>query len=152
MTRPAIILISSLLVTGCGGSAPPIEDLPAGSLAIDTAEGEVTVDVSIAETPESQQKGLMGVEEMPEAAGMVFLEEELVSQSFWMKDTLIPLSVAFWNEAGEILEILDMEPCRADPCTIYDPGVTWIGAVEVNQGFFEDSGVEVGDTVRLERG
>ena len=151
MTRPAIVLIAGILMAGCGGSAPPIEDLPVGSLAIETADGEVTVDVSIAETPESQQRGLMGVEEMPEAAGMVFLEEEPVSQSFWMKNTLIPLSVAFWNEAGEILAILDMEPCREEPCTLYDPGVTWIGAVEVNQGFFQDAGVQVGDTVRLER-
>jgi hypothetical protein len=152
MTRPAIALLAGLLLAGCGGPAPPLEDLPVGSLAIETSEGEVTVEVSIAETPESQEQGLMGVEEMPEAAGMVFLEEAPVSQSFWMKNTLIPLSVAFWDESGEILAILDMEPCRADPCALYDPGVAWIGAVEVNRGFFDDTGVEVGDTVRLDRG
>jgi uncharacterized membrane protein (UPF0127 family) len=47
--------------------------------------------------------------------------------------------------------ILDMEPCRKDPCTIYDPGIAWIGALEVNQGFFDRTGVSEGDPVRLER-
>ncbi|MGH2710988.1 MAG: DUF192 domain-containing protein, partial [Actinomycetota bacterium] len=143
--------LTSLLLSACGGSGPPVEGLPSGSLALDTGGAEVVVDVAIAETTESQQKGLMGVEEMAESSGMVFLEEEPVSQPFWMKDTLIPLSVAFWDEEGEILAILDVDPCRADPCTIYDPNVTWIGALEVNQGFFAGRGIEVGDRVSLQR-
>jgi uncharacterized membrane protein (UPF0127 family) len=66
-----------------------------------------------------------------------------------MKDTLIPLSIAFWNEQDRIVAILDMEPCEADPCPSYDPEVEFEGALEVNQGFFEEHGVEVGDTVEL---
>jgi uncharacterized membrane protein (UPF0127 family) len=82
---------------------------------------------------------------------MAFLQAWPVQQPFWMKDTLIPLSVAFWDQDGRIRAILDMEPCPAEPCPLYDPGVSWIGAVEVNQGFFEERGVEIGDRVRLER-
>ena len=151
MTRPALLLATALGLAACGGSAAPVEGLPTGVLHIDSSSGEVLVDVSIAETPETRQQGLMGVEEMGEATGMVFLEEEPVEQAFWMKDTLIPLSIAFWDQEGRIQAILDMEPCREEPCELYDPGVTWIGAVEVNQGFFADNGVEIGDTVRLER-
>jgi uncharacterized membrane protein (UPF0127 family) len=151
MTRPATLLISALLLTGCAGSAPPVEDLPTGVLHIETDSAPVQVEVSIAETSEAQERGLMGVEEMAEDVGMVFLEPEPVQQSFWMKDTLIPLSIAFWDENGEILSLLDMDPCREEPCTLYDPGVAWIGAVEVNQGYLEDQGVGVGDTIRLER-
>jgi uncharacterized membrane protein (UPF0127 family) len=146
-----MLVISAVLLAACGGSAPPVEDLPAGVLHVETGSGEVLVEVSIAETSESRQRGLMGIEEMAEDTGMVFLEEQPVQQAFWMKDTLIPLSIAFWDGDGRIQAILDMEPCREDPCELYDPGVTWIGAVEVNQGFFDDQGVAIGDSVRLER-
>ena len=151
MNRPAILLACALGLSACGGSTPPVSSLPDGVLHIETGSGEVLVQVSIAETPESRQQGLMGVEEMGEDTGMVFLEDQPVQQAFWMKDTLIPLSIAFWDQEGVIRAILDMQPCREDPCRLYDPRVTWIGAVEVNQGFFADNGVEVGDTVRLER-
>ena len=53
-----------------------------------------------------------------------------------MKDTLIPLSIAFAGEDGTILAILDMDPCEADPCEIYDPDVSYRSALEVNQGAF----------------
>ena len=151
VTRPASALLFALILAGCGGSAPPVETLPTGVLHIETSSEEVLVEVSIADTPESRQQGLMGIEEMGEDTGMVFLEDQPVQQAFWMKDTLIPLSIAFWDEQGRIQAILDMEPCREDPCRLYDPGVTWIGAVEVNEGFFTDHGVETGDTVTLER-
>ena len=68
-----------------------------------------------------------------------------------MKNTLIPLSIAFWDRNGVIAAIMDMQPCRAEPCPRYRPGIMYVGAVEVNQGFFEDHGVEVGDRVELER-
>lgn len=151
MNRPATLLLIALLAAGCGGSAPPGEGLPTGTATIETGESQVEVEVSIAETPEARQRGLMGVDDLPENAGMVFLQDTPVQGSFWMKDTLLPLSIAFWNESGEILAILDMEPCEEDPCELYDPGVTWIGALEVNQGFFEENGVETGATVTLER-
>jgi uncharacterized membrane protein (UPF0127 family) len=118
---------------------------------IEGAAGEATLDVEIAETPETRARGLMGRTSLPEDAGMVFLYPTPVDTGFWMKDTLIPLSIAFWDRDGRILEILDMEPCREDPCPVYDPGVTWLGAVEVNLGVFYDLGIRVGDRVRLDR-
>ena len=151
MTRPVTLLTTALLLAGCAGSAPPVGQLPTGVLHFETGSGEVLVEVSIAETTESRQQGLMGVEEMDEEAGMVFLHPEPVQQAFWMKDTLIPLTVAFWDQRGRVLTTLDMEPCREASCPVYDPGVAWIGAVEVNQGFLADQGVAIGDPVRLER-
>ena len=151
MTRPAVLLICTILLAACGGASAPVEGLPTGTLVIDSAQEEIRLEVSIAETDEARQRGLMGVEELADEAGMVFLEPEPVQSGFWMKDTLIPLSIAFWDESGEILAMLDMEPCAEDPCEIYTPAVTWIGAVEVNQGFFAENGIEVGDTATLER-
>jgi uncharacterized membrane protein (UPF0127 family) len=66
-----------------------------------------------------------------------------------MKDTLIPLSIAFYSVDGRILKILDMEPCKADPCPLYDPGVSYRGALEVNQGAFAGWGISEGDRLRI---
>ena len=138
-----------LLLPACGGSsADPSGDAPV--LVFDPGGRAIEISVEVADTPDERQRGLMGREALPEDAGMVFLHGEPVTSGFWMKDTLIPLSVAFWDRSETIGAILDMEPCEAEPCTVYSPGITWIGAVEVNQGFFQDSGIEVGTRVSLE--
>ena len=81
--------------------------------------------------------------------GMVFLFDAASSGSFWMKDTLIPLSIAFWDETGRIVGIRDMDPCTADPCPTYGSPEPYVGALEVNQGFFEEHGVVIGDHIEL---
>jgi uncharacterized membrane protein (UPF0127 family) len=131
--------------------ATPVEGLPRGTLSIEGNSGPVQVDVSIAETRETKARGLMGVEEMDPDTGMVFLQDEPARISFWMKDTLIPLSIAFWGPDQRIATILDMEPCRTSTCPTYDPEIEWVGALEVNQGFFAEHGIEEGASVRLER-
>ena len=82
-------------------------------------------------------------------AGMVFLYPEPTEGSFWMKNTLIPLSIAFFDEEGTILRILDMEPCREDPCPLYNFGVAFTGALEANRGAFARLGVLEGDRIEL---
>ena len=131
--------------------ATPVEGLPRGTLSIEGNSGPVQVDVSIAETRETKARGLMGVEEMDPDTGMVFLQDEPARISFWMKDTLIPLSITFWGPDQRIATILDMEPCRTSTCPTYDPEIEWVGALEVNQGFFAEHGIEEGAPVRLER-
>lgn len=82
---------------------------------------------------------------------MAFLFPSDVRLHFWMKNTTIPLSIAFWNRNGRILRILDMAPCRVDPCKIYDPKVAYRGALEVNRGAFRRWGVRPGATVTIRR-
>ena len=94
----------------------------------------------------------MGRRSLPPDAGMVFLEDGPTDASFWMKDTLIPLSIAFWGSDERIVDLQDMEPCRADPCPLYRSTAPYVGAVEANRGFFEAHGVTLGDLVRLDRG
>jgi uncharacterized protein len=91
----------------------------------------------------------MGRTSLPADAGMVFVYPEGHAGPFWMKDTLIPLSIAFYAADGRILRILDMQPCKADPCPLYDPEVTYRGALEVNDGGFEDLGITEGDRLRI---
>ncbi len=139
------MLLAAALLASCGGTGG------AGSARVILGSGgdEVALRVEVADSPEERSKGLMGRPSLPEDTGMVFLHREPTTGSFWMKDTLIPLSVAFWGPEGRILAILDMEPCRAEPCELYSPGVTWTAALEVDQGFFAEHGVAVGDEVRL---
>jgi uncharacterized protein len=118
---------------------------------IETATDAVEVPVEVADSPGEREVGLMHRESLPEDAGMVFLFEEDNVGGFWMKNTLIPLSIAFADAEGTIVSILDMDPCEADPCEIYDPGVPYRSALEVNQGAFEDWGVQVGDALTLEQ-
>jgi uncharacterized protein len=151
--RPAAaLLLGGWLLASCVQTEQP-EQPPRsqGALTISGDGPDVRVQVEIAETAEAKARGLMGRKSLPENSGMVFLEDEPAVSGFWMKDTLIPLSIAFWDEEGRIFRILDMEPCLEESCPTYEPGGAWVGAVEVNQGFFEEHGVEVGDRVELER-
>jgi uncharacterized membrane protein (UPF0127 family) len=116
---------------------------------IDTGDDSVLIDVEVASKPEQRGYGLMNRETLAEDAGMVFLWFGPTSGAFYMKDTLIPLSIAFFDERGRILKILDMDPCKQEPCRLYDPGVVYWGALEVNQGAFERWGVERGDTITV---
>jgi uncharacterized protein len=133
-----------------GTTSEPEESGP--DVLLETAGGEeVVVRVEIADTDEERQVGLMNRESLPEDAGMIFLFDDDVRGGFWMKNTLIPLSIAFADADGTIVRILDMEPCEADPCEIYDPGVSYRSALEVNQGAFAEWGVAEGDRLTLRR-
>ena len=144
MRAPASVpvILVAVLLAGCGG-------LDKTTAVIETARGPVTLELEVAESRKERQQGLMGRESLPEKAGMLFVYDEPRDGSFWMKNTLIPLSIAFLGAQGEVLAMLDMEPCRADPCPLYKPGVSYHAALEVNQGAFERWGVQPGDVVTV---
>jgi len=119
-------------------------------LSISTGDGAAVLRVEIADTPEERTEGLMHRTSLPEDAGMAFLWDEPVDAGFWMKDTLIPLQIAFWDEDGAIVALFEMTPCETEPCETYGPEDPYVGAVEANSGWFTDHGVEVGDTVELD--
>jgi uncharacterized membrane protein (UPF0127 family) len=125
--------------------------LPTGVVRIESAGGPVELRVQIAETTEARRRGLMGVRHLDADAGMVFLFPEPVDPGFWMKDTIIPLAIAFWDSDGRIAAIREMAPCRRDPCPLYSPGVPVVGAVEANRGYFADHGAGPGDRIELIR-
>jgi len=138
-----------LLVAVACGSPEPSDPNATAALSIRTDDGTVSLDVQVADTPDERQIGLMGRESLSPYDGMAFLWEEPVVSSFWMKDTLIPLSIAFWDDAGRIISILDMDPCTVDPCPSFGPDEPFVGAVEVDRGTLEERGVTVGDRVEL---
>jgi uncharacterized membrane protein (UPF0127 family) len=143
MPRLACTAVSLVILSSCGGDEGP-------RVVLSGDDGETVVNVEIADSPEERERGLMGRRELDPEAGMVFAYPAGSSGPFWMKNTLIPLSIAFYGTDGRILRILDMEPCREDPCPLYDPGVTYRGALEVNRGAFRRWGIGVGDNLRVE--
>lgn len=109
----------------------------------------VQLKVQVADTPKKRDKGLMFVEHLPENEGMLFVFPGATYGGFWMKNTLIPLSIAFLDSDGKILKILDMMPCKEDFCPTYDPEITYHYALEVNLGWFEKNQIKEGDFIKL---
>jgi uncharacterized membrane protein (UPF0127 family) len=108
------------------------------------------LNVRIAETEQERQTGLMNVMALAPDDGMAFVFDEPVTTTFWMKDTLIPLSVAFVGQDGRVVSTSDMQPCQADPCPTYAASSPYTLAVEANLGWFADHGIAAGDRARLE--
>jgi uncharacterized protein len=124
---------------------------PHGTAVLRTPARTVQVRIEIAETPAQHEQGLSGRRALAAKAGMAFLWKSDVRAQFWMKDTSVPLSIAFWGKGGRILRIIDMAPCRRDPCKIYDPHVAFRGALEVNRGAFARWGVRPGARITIRR-
>ena len=158
MKRIVVLLVIYLLIAGCGQNAPDTGGgEPSASaqqdgttqaariVAIESGDADVRVQVEVADDMDEMQKGLMGRTALAEDAGMLFVYPEERELSFWMRDTLIPLSIAFMDSGGCIVDIQDMKPQTGD----YPSAKPAQYALEVNKGFFDERGVEVGDRARL---
>ena len=173
--RKVAAVAVALLLAGCGGdpagSSNGSQDAPQASksantvseststapeatsglrtLTIEASGGEsVQVRVEIADEPDEQATGLMNRTALGEDRGMLFVFSSEEDRSFWMKDTLIPLSIAYMNSEGRIMDIQDMKALDDDP-PHYDSAEPARYALEVNKGFFDERGVEVGDRAEL---
>ncbi len=165
MRRFAVYLLLALLIAGCDGSSGDNANSSSGAnasgkaaassdvaglrtVAIDSNEGEVEVQVEIADSPEEQARGLMDRTALGEDRGMLFVFPEEDERSFWMRNTLIPLSIAYLDSEGRIVDIQDMKALDDVP-PHYVSAEPARYALEVNRGFFEERGVEVGDRAEL---
>ncbi len=108
--------------------------------------GDDTLTVELAITPLERQVGLMFREYLPENRGMLFVFESEDYLTFWMKNTSIPLSIAFINPEGIIVDIQNMEPFTTTPHVSKERAIY---ALEVNKGWFKKHGITVGDTVKI---
>jgi uncharacterized membrane protein (UPF0127 family) len=138
-------------VDSCEGgpsTPPPAPVFGSGSVLIDTKSGSHILNVEIAQTDEGRQYGLMFRRSLAMDQGMIFVFFGDTQGGFYMKNTYLPLSIAYFDVNGKILKIVDMDPCETDP-TLYDPHVPYRGALEVNQGAFTRWGVAEGDTIHL---
>ena len=84
----------------------------------------------LATTPEQRAFGLMQRRKAP-ADGMLFVFQTDTNGSFWMKDTLVPLTIVFFDRRGRQVRRLSMKPCKNDPCAIYSPRRIYRFALEL---------------------
>ncbi|GGJ85947.1 DUF192 domain-containing protein [Pseudomonas matsuisoli] len=129
-----------LVLAGCAFAAmahaePPLTEMTIGNERLNV---EVAVDAA------ARQLGLMYRKELPEDRGMLFRFADAGVHCMWMKNTYIPLTAAFLDEEGRIVDLIDLEPestetrCSSAPARY---------AIEVNQGWFEKHGIEKGARV-----
>jgi uncharacterized membrane protein (UPF0127 family) len=149
-TLTGAFCLCAFLVTGGSGCADPgkrPQKLAALELTIERADGETAVILAeVARTAAERETGLMFRRSLAEGEGMLFVFERDQTLSFWMKNTLIPLSIAYISYNGRILEIHDMEPQNLTPVR---SGRSARYALEVPRGWFERTGVKPGDTLAL---
>src|SRR5215210_7566181 len=124
------------LAAGSATAAPQVT-FPRGKAVVVTHDGRrITVRVEIARTTLQRGVGLSGRTTLARDAGMLFVYDRPRRGGFWMRGTRIPLAIAFLDRRGTILHTMRMEPCRADPCPLYDPDLAYRSALEVRAGSF----------------
>jgi len=109
--------------------------------------------LTVAYSKKMQAKGLMGVKSLKENRGMIFVYDKPEFLSFWMKNTLIPLSIAYVDEKGTIVSIYNMEtPAKnvkdADLPVYTSPSKVKY-AIEMNKGWFTSRGIKTGTTIAI---
>lgn len=109
---------------------------------VDITIGDKKYKVEIADTPEKQEKGLMGRKSLPEDQGMLFIYDEPQDLSYWMKNTLISLDIIFIDDDMEVVSVKQGQPMSEEPITEND--VQYV--LEVNS----NSGIEEGDQLVIE--
>jgi len=133
--------VTVYLVALLGATLPAsAAELPQRTLTI----GGSKLVVEVAATPQTRETGLMNRFSLQQDHGMLFVFEAPQPLAFWMKNTYIPLSIAFVDRNGHILNIEDMRP--QDEATHWSKGPA-IYAIEMRQGWFASKGIGAGDVV-----
>lgn len=107
--------------------------------------GNKAVSAEVADTPQSRERGLMQREHLCADCGMLFIFEKTDKYSFWMKNTPLPLSIAFIAADGAIINIEEMQPSTTD---IHSAKGEALYALEMHSGWFARNGIKPGDRVR----
>lgn len=144
MRRPGILTVTLLaaLLSGPGPAAGCPLHLPTASGHL----GRQMLRLELAATPAARQCGLSRRDRLPPGRGMLFIFDGAVRLPFWMKDTRIPLSIAFLDGTGRILHIADLAP---EDLTLVQPPDAYRYALELPQGWFSAHGVGPGDRLDL---
>ena len=137
MKLPQILLAAAAAVSTLAAAQDGPQKLP----AITLNAGIHNIRAEVAQTAEERATGLMFRQTMPAQDGMLFVFEQPATQCFWMKNTLLPLSVAFVADDGTIVNLDDMKPQTLDSHCSTRP-VRFV--LEMNQGWFAKRGLKAG--------
>lgn len=133
---------TALIAFGLCVAGSPAQDAPGPKLpTVQLQSGMHLIQAEVARTPQQRATGLMFRKTLGPSEGMLFVFERPGVQCFWMKNTLLPLSIAFLKDDGEIVNIADMQPGALDSHCSKQPVRM---ALEMNQGWFAKRGVTAG--------
>jgi uncharacterized membrane protein (UPF0127 family) len=148
----ALSIACGLLLVGSLASAQSNPAPQMGLARTTLTAGMHRLDVQLAQTPDQRQIGLMWRKDMPVHEGMLFVFEQASTQCFWMRNTLIPLTAAFVEDDGTIVNLADMQP-QSDDSHCSSKPVRFV--LEMNQGWFTKRqikpGFKLGGTVFSKR-
>jgi len=145
MTRYRVLigLLFLVLLSGCGTAAVSVPQESFVSIQLIAPDGRaVTVSVELARTPVEQQRGLMDRTSLADGSGMLFIFPDSAVRSFWMKNTLVPLDIIFFDDAGFFVSQATMVPCPAGgecPFTLSEGPARF--ALEIPAGFVQKAGI-----------
>ena len=140
--RSAAFGITCSLLLGVSSASAQSNPAPQLGLArTQLTAGMHRLDVQLAQTPEQRQIGLMWRKDMPVHEGMLFVFEQASIQCFWMRNTLIPLTAAFVEDDGTIVNLADMQP-QSDDSHCSSKPVRFV--LEMNQGWFAKRQIKPG--------
>ena len=111
---------------------------------IDNGNGLIKVNAEIADDNHEREIGLMFREKLDENNGMLFIFDNEVYQTFWMKNTLIPLDMIFIDKEMKIVNIKSAVPCQEDPCVLYKSSKPAKYVLEVNGNFTIRNNIKTG--------
>ena len=138
MRRTTFLLICALLALPCAAQEA---GTPQRLEAVRLNAGMHLISAELARTPQQRAIGLMHRRQLGTNEGMLFVHEQPGIQCFWMKNTLLPLSIAFLADDGSVVNIADMKPQTTDShCS--DKPVRYV--LEMNQGWFAKKGIKAG--------
>ena len=134
-----IVLAFILIITACTQGQQ--------TLVIHSASGDQQVKVEVVTTPADQARGLMYRRSLGKESGMLFIFRQEAPQSFWMKNTWIPLDMLFISANLVIVDITTMQPCTIDPCLAYTSKQPAKYVLEVNAGYCRSHAIVIGDRI-----
>jgi uncharacterized membrane protein (UPF0127 family) len=103
----------------------------------------------LAANGDQRARGLMYVTDLGGPDGMIFRYDSPHTSAFWMKNTVMPLSIAFFDQGGAYLDAFDMAPCSADPCPLYPTPENFVNAIEVPQGMLDELAIAPGSVLAV---
>jgi hypothetical protein len=133
MAAPATAATTTAVTTTAATTtavAGPFADFSIADIAV----AGTSLRVAVADTGALRARGLMDVTDLGELDGMLFVFPADTAGGFWMKNTLIPLDIWFFDAAGAFVDAFAMEPCEVDPCPVYEPSAAYRCAVETPAG------------------
>ena len=138
-TRASLAGLLALVLTTSPAAAQQSQPQRLETITLNAGMHNIRAEVAL--TPEQRATGLMYRREMAAHEGMLFVFEQPAPQCFWMKNTLLPLSIAFLADDGTVVNIADMKPQTLDSHCSAKP-VRY--ALEMNQGWFAKRGIQAG--------